>query len=382
MRASAAGCPLLVRARERARSGDFTVLDAAGARQHRRLAHPFSPSSSYSSSCSCCCCCWWLEVPRPPHGHSAKGRCTFLGGPERQETLMPRNAHPDYVVDPDRGSSGTSTKNALLLDVDVHSGRAETRTGLRELDTMTEGMAGLSRLRKDRERLFPRETLAELGDPRMRRRLPGRDDIRAPISARQRNARSKSRRDTQRAVPLVQLRTQRELVTQPRVWRDLNDQLSENAGDLQALGEQDQERLRRIDRSIQAYERRNDRGHVLYGNVRMPWYINAQNRPGFVRRNFTPGSRVAFDRYTATTHQLHETAAHVDDSDGRVVVFEMQTRRGAYLGQSDKLDNTQHLLPRGLEFEVVDAHEASYRHPDGALATRTVVQLRDVTPES
>ena len=295
---------------------------------------------------------------------------------------MPRNGHPDYVVDPDRGASSSTTKNARLLDIDVHADRVDARLGLRDLDSMTEGMAGLNRLQKDRERLFPRGTPAELADPRMRRRLPDSDQQRVPLSARQRNARSKSRLDTQRAVPLAQLRAQRELVTQPQRWRNLNDHLSQHVGDIQELSDGDQERVRRIDRSIQAYERRNDRGHVVYSNVRMPWYINHQNLPGFLNNNFTPGSRIAFDRYTAGTHQLHETAGYLADPDGRVAVFEMQTRRGAYLGQSDKRDNTQHLLPRGMEFEVVGVHEASYRSPDGSVGTRMVVQLRDVTPES
>ena len=62
--------------------------------------------------------------------------------------------------------------------------------------------------------------------------------------------------------------------------------------------------------------------------------------------------------------------------------FEVQTRRGAYLGQSDKKDNTQHLLPRGMEFEVVGVQEASYRSPDGRTGSRMVVQLRDVTPDT
>jgi len=293
---------------------------------------------------------------------------------------MPRNGHPDYVVDPDRGTSTAAAKNALLLDTDVHADRVAARAGLRELDSMTEGMTGLTRLRKDRERLFPRATPAELGDPRMRRQLPAGDATRSPLSARQRNARSKSRLDTQRTVPLVQLRAQRALVTQPQTWREVNDQLSTQTSDLQGLDEGDQELVRRVDRSIQAYERRNDRGHVLYSNVRMPHYINAQNLPGFLRHNFTPGSKVAFDRYTHATHQLHEAAAHIDDPEGRVAVFEMQTRRGAYLGQSDKRDNTQHLLPRGMEFEVAAVQEASFRRRDGSIGTRMVVQLRDVTP--
>ncbi len=183
-------------------------------------------------------------------------------------------------------------------------------------------------------------------------------------------------------MPLTQLRAQKDLVTRPERWRYLNDQLSAGTGDVQALTEKDQEQVRRVDRAIQSYERHNDRGHVLYSNVRMPYYINHQNLPGFLRNNFGAGDRVAFDRFTHATHQLHETAGYVIDPDGRVAVFELQTRRGAYLGQSDKKDNTQHLLPRGMEFEVVGVQEASYRAPDGSSGTRMVVQLRDVTPES
>lgn len=295
---------------------------------------------------------------------------------------MGRNGHPDYVVDPDRGSGSTALKRAQLLDVDEHQVRVDTRAGLRDLDAMTEGMTGLNRLQKDRERLFPRDTTADLGDPRMRRQLPQDGDVRQPLSARQRNARSKDRLTTQRSVPLVQMRAQRDLVTQDERWRDINDQLSEHTGDIQEMSDADQTRVRRIDRSIQAYERRNDRGHVLYSNVRMPGYINHQNLPGFLRNNFTPGARVSFDRYTHATHQLHETAGHVSDPDGRVAVFELETRRGAYLGQSDKRDNTQHLLPRGMDFEVVGVHRASYRGPDGATGSRMVVQLRDIAPQA
>ena len=64
-----------------------------------------------------------------------------------------------------------------------------------------------------------------------------------------------------------------------------------------------------------------------------------------------------------------------------MAVFEIQTRRGAYLGHSDSQDRTDHLLPRGMEFEVVGTHEATYRAPDATTGRRMVIQLRDVTPE-
>ena len=291
-------------------------------------------------------------------------------------------ARPDgYVVDADRGAGSVATKAAQVMDTSEHAERAAGREGLRDLDRMTESMPGLNRMQKDRERLMPRGTSAALGHPVMQRRLPATGEVRVPASSRQRKARSKARTATLAGLPEVQVRTQRVLVGRAEAWRSINDQLSEHTGDLAELSEADQQRVRRIDRSIQAYERRNDRGHVVYANVAMPWYINRQNVAGFVANNFRAGRRLSFDRYTAATHQLHETAGQVSDERGRVVVFEMETRRGAYLGKSDGADNTQHLLPRGLEFEVVGTHEATFRRPDGTTGRKRVVQLRDVTNE-
>jgi hypothetical protein len=294
---------------------------------------------------------------------------------------MPRASHPDYVVDPDRGSDTAAAKQAQLVDTDQHQDRADARAGLRDLDAMTEGMTGLSRMRRDRERIFPRDTTADLGHPRMRRTLPDAGDVRAPLSARQKRERSKDRLATQASMPLTQLRAQRDLVTHPDQWHALNDQLSDATGDIQALSDADQTRVRRIDRAIQAYERANDRGHVLYSNVQMPNYINQSNQAGFLQANFAPGDRLAFDRYTAASHQLHESSGWVADP-YKTTVFEIETRRGAYLGQSDKRDNTQHLLPRGMEVEVVNVHQASWRAPDGTTGSRWIIQVRDVSPSS
>lgn len=302
----------------------------------------------------------------------------------RTDPTMPRTSHPDYKVDPDRGSGAISAKKAKLVDTPVYVDRESERVGLRELDTMVEGMAGLNRLQKDRERVFPRQTNAELRHPRMRRELPDPATPRRPLSARQRNARSKARRATQDQMPLTQLRTQRDLVTDADLWRSTNDRLSDHLGDLQDFSDAEQARIRRIDRSIQSAERRNDRGHVLYANMALPGYINASNVDGFIHKNFAAGRQFTFDRYTAATHQLHETRATVGQlgvPTAQVVTFEMETRRGAYLGQSDKVDNTGHLLPRGMEFEVVDVHHATYQDPAGKTGRCLVIQLRDVTPE-
>lgn len=323
-----------------------------------------------------------VTAPTPAAPSTGEGAA---GAPPEEEPAVPRAKHPDYRVDPDRGTSSTAAKRAQLLDADVHDARESDRAGLRELDTMVEGMAGLNRLQKDRERIFPRATTAELGHRRMLRQLPEASAVRVPLSARQRNERSKDRRAIHQHLPLAQLRAQRQLVTDPNRWQSVNDQLSDHLGDLQELPDAEQQRIRRVDRSIQAYEKINDRGHVVYTNVALPGYINAQNVEGFIRNNFEPGRRLTFDRYTQATHQLHETRETLTSEEkarsGQVVTFEMETRRGAYLGQSDKRDNTQHLLPRGLEFEVVGVHQATYRDPHGRRGRCLVVQVRDVTPE-
>lgn len=291
-----------------------------------------------------------------------------------------RKANPDHVLDADRGSGSVGTKVAKPVGLEEAEARGQDRAGLRELDAMTEGMSGLTRMAKDRERLTPRANTAELGHPRMRRQLPAPDQVRLPFSARQKNERSKDRVSTQAGMPKVQFQAQKQLVTDPGQWRTVNDRLSQEVGDVQALPEKDQEQVRRVDRAIRAYERRNDRGHVVYTNVQMPDHINHSNAQAYLDGIYEPGQVVEFDRYTAATHQLHETSGYLVDRSGRVVVMEMETRRGAYLGQSDKKDNTGHLLPRGMRFEYVGVHEATYQAPDGTTGTRVVVQLRDVTP--
>lgn len=283
-------------------------------------------------------------------------------------------------VDPDLGPGRGLTKKAEIIDAATDDARVENRASLRELDAMTEHDPRLTRQQKDRARIFPRETVADLRHPRMERQLPAADQERGPLPARQRNVRSKKRLAAQGDMPLTQLVAMKDLVGSKQRWCDINDAMSAHTGDVDELSERDQERVRRADRAIQAYERMNDRGHVVYTNVQLPPAINSGNMAGWLRNNFEPGRRFAFDRYTFSTHQLHETAADGPDT-GRTVVFEMQTRRGAYLGRSDKVDDTGHLLPRGMEFEVVGYHEASYRAPDGTTGTRTVVQLRDVTPQ-
>ena len=136
--------------------------------------------------------------------------------------------------------------------------------------------------------------------------------------------------------------------------------------------------VQRADRAIQAYERRSNRGHVVYVNVQLPGPLQGGDPVG-VARSFPlpPGTVVEFDRFTGAAHTMHE----VEPADGGegTLVLEVQTRRGMYAGRSDSLDDTTHLLPRGLRLRVAgEAHRATYRRPDGTTGRRPVIQLLDM----
>lgn len=297
---------------------------------------------------------------------------------------MPRKADPDHVLDLDRGSGSTGSKLAEPLSPDDARDRALEREGFEELDAVVEQSRGpgLTRLAKDSQRIYPRETNQPLGRAVMLRRLPERGSVRQPVNGYQRKVRSKVRREVDAAMPLTQYGARVRLLNDPEMWSRVNDRLSETAGDVQALSDRDAADARRVDRAIQAYEAQNDRGHVVYFNVELPSFINSSNAEAYLRRRLRRGDQVTFDRFTPATHQMHETAATKPDPHGRVVIVEMQTRRGAYLGRSDSSDLTEHLLPRALPAEVVGFDRASFTDRTGRSDERLVIQMRDIPTES
>lgn len=283
-------------------------------------------------------------------------------------------------LDPDRGAGRAQQyKAGVMLTGPEADRRAENRAGARELDTMIEGSPGLTRQQKDRERAMPRETTGDLGDPRMRRTLPDVGEVRRPLSSRQRKARSVTKRGVQDRLPRTQYDAVRGVLTDRGAWTTTNNALADATGDVQMLTDKQRQQVQRIDRAIQAYERANDRGHVVYCNWEPPASVNRANIVGFLNNQLPPGTTVEFDRFTATAHTMHEV--EVPESSGRPVpVFEIQTRRGLYLGRSDSVDDTRHLLPRGMSLTVAGQHTATYQRPDGTTGTRLVVQLIDTTP--
>ena len=289
--------------------------------------------------------------------------------------------NPDGILDVDRGSSSNPRVKvgAFLMPEQVKE-RVADRVGQRELDVLVEKSSALSRPSKDRERATPRETSAPLGHPLKARPMPQLGQTRTVMSSRQRDARSKTKFQVQDTLSGAQHHELRRLLVDDRGrWEQVNDALSDAAGDVQQLDEPTVRAVQRVDRAIQAYEASNDRGHLVYCNVQMPPYVNTGNVDGYARNHFTVGQELAFDRFTVGSHCMHEL--ELDDRDNqRTLAIEAATRRGMYLGRSGRGNDTSHLLPRGMRLWVTGTGTASYQRPDGSTGSRTVVQVTDTPP--
>jgi hypothetical protein len=81
------------------------------------------------------------------------------------------------------------TAAAAMVSPAEAGDRQATREGARDLDRAVEGMPGLDRAAKDRERAMPRPAAGDIPHPRMERRLPGEGQVRTSLSSRQRKTR-------------------------------------------------------------------------------------------------------------------------------------------------------------------------------------------------
>jgi hypothetical protein len=291
---------------------------------------------------------------------------------------MPYSISPDHgslVLDPEVGASGSSMiKPAGYRRGTEHADRAAERAGARDLDDMVEAATGYTRARRDRERAYPRPATEEV-PARRHRPLPYPDAIRTPLSARQRNTRSRTKTEVQNTLPRIGYRAMHELISDPERWEDTGQALTEARGDAQQLELDVRARVQRVDRAIRTAEAASDRDHVLYSAVRLPPGAGPAGGSG-VPKDLQAGAVIEFDRFTMTTHAIHELDPHLQSHD---VVFEISTARGMYLGRSDKIDDTTHLLPRGMRLQVASAGSGRYRRPDGSIGRRTIIQLVDIT---
>lgn len=242
-------------------------------------------------------------------------------------------------------------------------------------DELRDEDTALTRAARDRDRATPRD-VSHVDSARLRGDLPAREEFREILSGRQRKIRSTVKNQVMASAPASQHAAINSMLSSedPTEWRRINERLHLAAGDAQQLVDTDRAKVQRLDRAIQSYERLNDRTHRVYVAVRLPDNHGDITKPSDLPASLQPGASVAFDQFTITRHNLHETPGH-DSS--RHVVFEVVTSRGMYLGRSDSVEDTTHVLPRGMQFDVASAEHVAYATRSGGFNERVVLQLRE-----
>jgi hypothetical protein len=286
------------------------------------------------------------------------------------------NREPAIVVDVEGGTISTrDVKMAREVAEDAMSDRDFQRLANRITDQTRDQDTSQTRAARDRDRSTPRDA-SHIDSERLRGGLPAQGEFRRALSGRQRKIRSATKNHVMAAAPASQHQAVRTMLTDenPEQWRRINRSLHSAAGDAQQLTDADRVTVQRLDRAIQSYERLNDRTHKVYVAVELPDTHRDVTKPEDVPTNLRPGSAVAFDQFTVTRHNLHETPGH-DSS--RHLVFEVVTSRGMYLGRSDSVEDTTHLLPRGMQLHVASAQYAIYETRSGGFDERLVLQLRE-----
>lgn len=289
------------------------------------------------------------------------------------KTIRP-NREP--VVDVEGGRiTERDIKAAREVSEDVMSERAFQRLSNRIDDALRDDDTSLTRATRDRDRATPRD-VSHVQSPRLRAGLPPPGEFREALSGRQRKIRSAAKNQVMAAAPASQHRAVRAMLGEehPDRWRRVNRELHRGAGDVHQLADEDRVTVQRLDRAIQSYERINDRAHRVYVAVELPDTHRDIRSVEDLPASFQPGSVVAFDQFTMCKHNIHETPGH--DS-RRHVVFEIVTSRGMYLGRSDSIEDTTHILPRGMILASVSADYATYETADGGYDARVIVQLRE-----
>lgn len=259
---------------------------------------------------------------------------------------------------------------------EVMGDRDFQRLNARRLDEIRDQDTSLTRATRDRDRATPRD-VSQTPSARLRGDLPVHDKFRGALSARQRKLRSVIKNQVMAAAPAAQRRAVNDLLIadDPKRWRDVNGALHRAAGDAQKLDEDDRKLVQRLDRTIQGYERLNDRTHTVYVSVQLPDTHRDVYQERDLPTNLRPGAGIVFDQFTLTRHNLREIPGY--DS-RRHLVFEIATNRGMYFGRSDSVEDTTHLLPRGMRMQIVAAHRAIYETSSGGFDERLVLQVKEI----
>ena len=217
-------------------------------------------------------------------------------------------------------------------------------------------------------------------NPNMGRQLPTPNDIRSPLSSNRKKDLSKRKKQAWARMPQSRLQILHSLVGHEAPLEHLNRKLSEAVGDTSKLSSYQARRVRRMDMAIRDSEKENRREHIVYAPLFAPGgdknALLAHFRETMDKNQKRPEGEKRtedFDRYVVADHNL----ANLDRFSSEVVA-EIRTARGGYVGGSDTVNEAEHILPRGMRYNVVSVQEnVTYLRPDGSMGRRTVVQLED-----
>lgn len=253
------------------------------------------------------------------------------------------------------------------------AGLDQAHNDQRRRDQVMEALPGLTRATRDRDRGYPRPAGAEPA-PRKRATFPTGPNRNGP-SDYQCAQRSTVKRTAQDRMRNTEYTALRDLVTDQHQWLSLNARLSDTFGAGGQLDDIDRVRVQRVDRAIRRYEETNDRGHLVYSGLTLDEdQLGEDQRSGRGLQEWlegwtAPGDRFTFDQFTDADHVPHKVGA-------APVLLEIETSRGIYLGGATVAGATGHLLPRGIQLEVVAVTSTTVARPGHPPLERPTVQLR------
>lgn len=282
--------------------------------------------------------------------------------------------NPNVDSEPEENTRRTefSTDSAEREREDIRQDARATAAALRE--NMSERTA--------EARSEVPQTRTDAINPRKSRRLPSPSAERQMLSSNMKKEYNKTKRGWVEQMPKSHYQAMKRTMSNRETLESVNRELNGVVGMRSELPPATQRRVREIDRSIQSFESRNEREHIVYTTLKPPKdHGNSRNalrrRLEEMTKGQEPGeSTITFDSYIPASHSIGTL------NDGPDIVMEIRTKSGSYLGTSDTTPDASHLVGRGRVLRPVSLHEATFVKPDGTRGTRTVVQMDDVTPET
>lgn len=222
--------------------------------------------------------------------------------------------------------------------------------------------------------------MSEQLNPNMARALPARDEIRSSLSSNRKKDLSRQKNLAFTKMPAVRKVLTTRMVEHAATMEYLNKRLADVVGDVDQLSTYEKRRVRSMDLAIADIESTNRREHVVYAPLFSPDGKQETVLKHFrdtMQRNseMSPFDQRTedFDRYVVADHNLGNL-----DRFGGEIVAEIRTARGGYVGGSDTVKEAEHILPRGMRYNIIGIQEnVTYLRNDGTQGQRTVVQLED-----